>query len=94
MGVTMQAQSDHAQSEIYLQECLDIYRILGDAHGIATALANLGLLAQQQGQYERARALYVESMAFALAPETERQLQASLAAPNQGEYTYQSDQRI
>jgi tetratricopeptide (TPR) repeat protein len=41
---------------------LDIKRKLGNQSGIAITLHQLGMIAQQQGDYETARARYAESL--------------------------------
>jgi predicted ATPase/class 3 adenylate cyclase len=56
-------EADHAWAEASLQECLALYRQLGDARGIASTLRGLGWLAQRNN-YEAACSLYEESLAL------------------------------
>ena len=44
------------------EECLSIYRELGDCSGIALALINLGDVACERGEAERACTLYDEAL--------------------------------
>jgi len=56
-------EADHARAEALLQECLALYRQLGDTRGIASTLQGLGWLAQINN-YEAACSLYEESLAL------------------------------
>jgi tetratricopeptide (TPR) repeat protein len=57
-------QGDYPAARALLEESLAIRRELGDRHGIATSLSNLGYAALNQGDYPAARALYEESLAI------------------------------
>src|SRR5262249_43558836 len=57
-------QSDYPAARAYYEECLDIYRVLGDQYSLAAALSGFGRLADQQGNYPEARRLHEESLAI------------------------------
>ncbi|HZO91795.1 MAG TPA: tetratricopeptide repeat protein [Chthonomonadaceae bacterium] len=57
-------QGDYTSARAYFEECLGIWRALGDKEGIASVLNGLGLLATDQQDYVAARALYEESLAL------------------------------
>lgn len=57
-------QSDYAYGRAVYQESLAIWRELEDKQGIATALAELGILAFGQADLTAARGLYEESLAL------------------------------
>ncbi len=57
----LQSRCDEAIAQY--QAALGIFRKLNDRHGKGQTLANLGLLYEQQGQSEKARALWQEALA-------------------------------
>jgi tetratricopeptide (TPR) repeat protein len=57
-------QGDYTQAQALHEESLALYRALGDKHGIAEALRNLGPVAHEQGDYAQAQALHEESLAL------------------------------
>ena len=58
-------QCDYAPAVRRLEAALRIYRELGDAPGIASALQVLGSVAREQGRYARSMELHRESLAIA-----------------------------
>jgi hypothetical protein len=56
------SQGDNASSRSLQEESLEIGRELGNMHGVAQSLGNLGLVAWSQGDYASARSLQEESL--------------------------------
>jgi len=56
------AAKDNAVSEAYYQQCLHIYRAIGDHIGEAQTLSNLGALRAMRGEYEMALAYYDQAL--------------------------------
>lgn len=50
------------QAEACYRESLELYRALGNRHGVASALENLGVVAPYRGDYEGAQAFLEESL--------------------------------
>jgi len=63
-GLLANYQADYAAAWAQHQESLAIRRELGDRHGIASSLNNLGNVTLDQGDLSAARALYEESLAI------------------------------
>jgi predicted ATPase/DNA-binding CsgD family transcriptional regulator len=63
-ATTMQAYyaGDNSRAAVLAEECLKLYRELGDKRGIAIALNSLGHIALSNGDYAAARALAEESL--------------------------------
>jgi tetratricopeptide (TPR) repeat protein len=61
-GDVARDQGDSAAALQLYEQCIAIFRELGDRWGIAGTLADLGSLAREQGDYSTARALYQESI--------------------------------
>ncbi len=61
-GASLAEAGDRAHD--YYQRSLEEYRRLGDRHGMALALENLGSLGPWRGEYEESRAFHEESMAI------------------------------
>jgi predicted ATPase/uncharacterized protein HemY len=57
-------QGDYVAATSFLKESLVLFQELGDKHGIAFTLGNLGLLAKYEGDYEQASALCETSLAL------------------------------
>ena len=60
-------QCDYLPAVRRLEAALRLYRELGDARGVASALQVLGSVAREQGRYARAMELHAESLAIAEA---------------------------
>jgi predicted ATPase/DNA-binding SARP family transcriptional activator len=60
-------QCDYRPAVRRLEAALRLYRELGDAHGVASALQVLGSVAREQGRYARAMELHGESLSIAEA---------------------------
>jgi predicted ATPase len=60
-------QCDYLPAVRRLEAALRLYRDLGDARGVASALQVLGSVAREQGRYARAMELHTESLAIAEA---------------------------
>ena len=60
-------QCDYAPAVRRLETALRLYRELGDARGVASALQVLGSVAREQGRYARAVELHAESLSIAEA---------------------------
>src|SRR6266536_3123011 len=60
-------QCDYRTAVRRLEAALRLYRELGDAHGLASALQVLGSVAREQGRYARAMELHGESLSVAEA---------------------------
>ncbi len=58
-------QCDYLPAVRRLEAALRLYRELGDARGVASALQVLGSVAREQGRYARAMELHAESLAIA-----------------------------
>src|SRR5262249_9226942 len=58
------SQRDDEATRAYHEECLTIYRQLGDQHGIAAVLNGIGELAVEQGNFPEARRLLEEVLAI------------------------------
>jgi predicted ATPase/class 3 adenylate cyclase len=63
-GALAYFQSDFPAARELAQECLAIWRELGDRKGIAVSLSRLGVLALEQGDFASAQALNEESLAI------------------------------
>jgi predicted ATPase/class 3 adenylate cyclase len=63
-GLLAYWQGDYLAARARHEECLAIWRQLGDRRGIAISLNNLGMVARSQGEYASARAMYEESLAI------------------------------
>jgi predicted ATPase/DNA-binding SARP family transcriptional activator len=63
-GILARGQGDFEKASIFLTECLDIQRGLGDKRGIANALNSLGILTHLQGEYSKALHHYQESLDY------------------------------
>jgi predicted ATPase/class 3 adenylate cyclase len=55
-------QGDYVEARALFQESLDIYRELGDIHGIGWGLVYLGILTRYEGNHVAARSLLEESL--------------------------------
>ena len=53
---------EYAANQQALEECRDIYQLLGYRRGVATATQNMGLVAQRIGDCARARALFCDAL--------------------------------
>jgi predicted ATPase len=53
---------EYAANQQALEECRDIYQLLGYRRGVATTTQNMGLVAQRIGDYPRARALFCDAL--------------------------------
>ncbi len=62
VAVLARMQGDLASARAYHEECLTIWRALGDRWGLAGPLGNLGNVARMQGDYASARAYHEESL--------------------------------
>ncbi|MCG8352101.1 MAG: tetratricopeptide repeat protein [Chloroflexales bacterium] len=60
-GRLARQQGDLACAATHLEQSLALQRALGDTSGIARVLGHLGVVAYDQGQFERARMLHSES---------------------------------
>ncbi|MGE5287809.1 MAG: BTAD domain-containing putative transcriptional regulator [Micromonosporaceae bacterium] len=60
-------QCDYRPAVRRLEAALRLYRELGDAQGVASALQVLGSVAREQGRYARAMQLHMESLSIAEA---------------------------
>ena len=60
-------QCDYRPAVRRLEAALRLYRELGDAQGVASALQVLGSVAREQGRYARAMELHAESLSIAEA---------------------------
>jgi predicted ATPase len=67
-------QGDLARANGWYEECLAVWRSLGDPRGVQYSLGNLGLVAWKQGHWEAARARYDESLALAQENGDEREV--------------------
>jgi tetratricopeptide (TPR) repeat protein len=63
VGVVSYRQGDYERTSA-VREALDLYRELGDTAGVASALGNLGLVAQAQGDGQQATELTGQSLAL------------------------------
>jgi tetratricopeptide (TPR) repeat protein len=64
LGHVAHAQGDYGRATTLYEECLALYRELGDKRGIAYLLDNLGYVAYQQGDYGRAAVLHEEALSL------------------------------
>jgi tetratricopeptide (TPR) repeat protein len=55
-------QGDYVEARAWFQESLDIYRELGNVHGIGWGLVSLGMLTRYEGDHVAARSLLEESL--------------------------------
>lgn len=58
------SQGDYGGARALHEECLALFRQLGDQKGIASALGNLGLVASHQGDFAWAQTLHEECLAL------------------------------
>lgn len=63
LGIVALFEGDWTRATNLYEECLAVYRQLGNTWGIAMSLANLGEAALAQGQWDRAANFYRESLA-------------------------------
>jgi len=71
-------QGDYAAAQSLNQECLNLFREMGDMYGIALALNNLGGVALALGDYAAARALQEESLSLQREMDDKRGISNSL----------------
>ena len=64
LGVLAQNQGDIARAGVLFENCLAIYRRVGDSKGISTALIALGNAADRHGEYEKADGYFQEALAL------------------------------
>ena len=65
LGVVVYRQhGDLDQAEAYFTEALQRFQESGDTYGAGIALANLGRVARDRGNYAQAAALYAEGLAL------------------------------
>jgi predicted ATPase/class 3 adenylate cyclase/Tfp pilus assembly protein PilF len=64
-GYLAWAQADVVRARSLLEECLAMYRELGDKRGLARALNSSGLVPFEQGDLERAAALWEQGLSVA-----------------------------
>jgi predicted ATPase/transcriptional regulator with XRE-family HTH domain len=64
VGVCNYYQRDNPAAAAQLDASLELYRVLGDRQGMASALFYLGWLANDRGDFARARSLLQESVAI------------------------------
>jgi len=57
-------QRDHAAARACMEESLALKRALGDEHGVASSLYDLGMVTQLQGDYQQAEVLLAQSLAI------------------------------
>ncbi|HLK61182.1 MAG TPA: tetratricopeptide repeat protein, partial [Chthonomonadaceae bacterium] len=91
VGGLVYSQGDYPSAQTYYEECLAIYRELGDRLGTAQLLNNLGAVAFSQSNYTSARAYTEESLAVKREMGDQRGIADSLhnlgtMAHNQGDY--------
>ncbi len=67
LGVLTRWQGDYAQAVAYGEESLRLHRQAANQRGVAVALGNLALYAQDLGDFERARVFYDEVLQIARA---------------------------
>ncbi len=63
-GLLARDQEDYQPARALHQQSLALYQELGDQHGIAEALDNLGHVASAQGNYDRAIGFFEQSLVF------------------------------
>jgi tetratricopeptide (TPR) repeat protein len=73
-----QHQGDVREAEVLHEESLRLWRTLGDARAIGTALFDCGYVAELQSDFERARSLYRQSLAIRRKLEDTRGVAACL----------------
>ena len=64
LGALSLRQGDYERAAQLYEECLTVYRGLGDDQGIAGSLNNLAMIAHQGGKYSQAEALHEEALAL------------------------------
>ncbi len=77
-GRMARARRDYGAARTRYEECLSLWREVGDQRGVALALASLGGVAGDQGLAETARALHEESLALRRASADRRGVAQSL----------------
>ena len=77
-GRMARARRDYGAARSRYEECLSLWREVGDRRGVALALASLGGVAGDQGLAETARALHEESLALRRASADRRGVAQSL----------------
>jgi predicted ATPase len=85
-GYAALGQGDYLEAIKRFEECLALYRGLGDARGVARSLAQLGWLLTARGEFEQATALSEESLV--LAREAEDKPTSSVALANLAETAF------
>jgi diguanylate cyclase (GGDEF)-like protein len=68
LGMAMLAwyQDDYDQLAPMLEQCIALWRYLGDNNGLSMSLNCKGLVAREQGQYPQARSCFIESRKIAI----------------------------
>jgi tetratricopeptide (TPR) repeat protein len=64
LGIIEYSQGNYEQAQKLYEESLILFREIGDKHGIADSINNLGRVSQQHGNYEQARKYYEENLAI------------------------------
>jgi non-specific serine/threonine protein kinase len=77
-GRMARARRDYGAARARYEECLSLWREVGNRRGVALALASLGGVAGDQGLAETARALHEESLALRRASADRRGVAQSL----------------
>lgn len=78
LGTIIHEISDFTAARPPLQESLEIWRALGDRHGVATALLNLGWVACQMNEFALARSRSEEGRALCLELDDRRGVAVAL----------------
>jgi predicted ATPase len=86
LATLTQNQGNYESARALYDECLSIWRALGDRRGVATTLVNLGWIAFHRCDYESARSLSEEGLV--LHSELNNQPGVALALNNLGFITY------
>lgn len=65
IGMLLSMLNDHAEAEAYFRKALGAYRAIGDRHGTAIALMNIGGACEEQRLFEESLWVYMEAMPMA-----------------------------
>lgn len=65
IGTLLSMLNDHAEAAAYFRRALEVYRAIGDRHGTAVALMNIGSACEEQRLFEESLQAYMEALPMA-----------------------------
>lgn len=66
LGIVANVEGDHDLAQAHFLQALELYRRLGDDHGVALSLHNLGIISADRRQFHRAQEQFEQALTLAL----------------------------